>query len=57
MKICTVPCRSQHTLPITSIHCGRTMDPVVVTTSLDQRCNVYSMAKGAILQLFGIHPK
>ncbi|CAL5226138.1 g8957 [Coccomyxa viridis] len=41
---------SQHTLPITSIHCGRTMDPVVVTTSLDQRCNVYSMAKGSLLR-------
>lgn len=27
------------------------MDPVVVTTSLDQQCNIYSMAEGETLQL------
>ena len=51
MNRCVVLCRSQHTLPITSIFCGRTMDPVVVTTSLDQQCNIHSMAEGETPQL------
>lgn len=41
-------CRSDHTLPVTSIHCGRGVSPVVVTTSLDQTCKIYSLADGAL---------
>ena len=40
-------CRADHTLPLTSIHCGRGVSPVVITTSLDQTCKIYSLADGA----------
>ncbi|CAK0786493.1 hypothetical protein CVIRNUC_009706 [Coccomyxa viridis] len=41
---------SDHTLPVTSIHCGRGVSPVVITTSLDQTCKIYSLADGALLR-------
>ena len=49
----TAGCRSDHTLPVTSIHCGRGVSPVVATTSLDQTCKIYSLADGALQHLQG----
>ena len=46
--------RSDHTLPVTSIHCGRGVSPVVITTSLDQTCKIYSLADGALQRSWGV---
>ncbi len=43
--------RSEHSLPITSIHCGLgEANAIIATASLDRTCKIWSLASGALLR-------
>lgn len=48
-------CRSEHTLPVTSIHVGLGQaNAIAVTASLDRSCKIWSLAQGKAAKPFTV---